>query len=91
MLTEISGLETAAASRILSRSAFEWDLQQLTEQIDAGVGTANAYLARGWRRAQLGRWAECSEDYLHLIQLTPTDRYPWMLAAPVLLLAGNDT
>ena len=88
-VTEVGGLNRGQFQALLAQSALEAELARLTRAIETSPNSAAMYAARGDYLSRLGRWRESADDFQRAVKLNPVNRFSWMRAAPLLLLAGD--
>ncbi len=90
VLTSVGGLSAKESKALLGRAEFASKLAKLNLEIEAAPDSAAKHFARGRMRAQLGRWSESAADLQRVVELGPDQRIPWMHAAALLLLSGDE-
>lgn len=90
VLASLGGENRAEVVRLLARTAAASELARLSREIEQDPQSVTAWNQRGALLARLGRWRESADDYVQAVQLQPASVHPWILAAPPLLLAGDE-
>lgn len=90
ILASLGGENRAEAIRLLAEAAAAPELTRLSREIEQDAQSVVTWNQRGALLARLGRWRECADDYLQAVKLQPANVHPWILAAPPLLLAGDE-
>jgi WD40 repeat protein/serine/threonine protein kinase/tetratricopeptide (TPR) repeat protein len=83
------GLDRREFLHLLEQDATNLELARLTKEIEANPTSMPQFIQRGTVFARLGRWRECSADYLQAAKLKPEERLLWGMASAPLLLSGD--
>lgn len=89
VLTTIGGQDPRRVASTIGQAAAAADLARLAKAIEADPRAVSLFHERGRLLAGLGRWRESADDYLQVVKLNPTSRFPWAIAASALLMAGD--
>ena len=89
VLTTIGGQDPRRVASLVGQAAAAADLARLAKAIEADPRAVSLFHERGQLLAGLGRWRESADDYLQVVKLNPTSRFPWAIAASALLMAGD--
>ncbi len=63
---------------------------QLDRAIEERPNQASTWFERGSFLARRGEWQEALSDLLRVIELTPNESAPWLYAAPLYLMLGDE-
>jgi WD40 repeat protein/serine/threonine protein kinase len=89
VLTSLGGQDPHRVASLLAQAAATSELARLARAIDADAQAVSLFQERGQLLAGLGRWRESADDYLPVVKLNPTSRFPWAIASSALLMAGD--
>jgi tetratricopeptide (TPR) repeat protein len=64
-------------------------LTRLGQEIARNPKSPENYAQRAVLMSRLGKWRESADDQLRQVELQPGDRYAWLRAAPLSILAGD--